>query len=819
MNYGRKVVRSAIDASQVGAKMTDRFTGGQMSTWRGVDTEFQLAFFLQNTLLSMANYSSLKLEVFASQQFGLTPLMSKTIGSDEINTGLILADWQSGADQHVVIPFTAQEVNLDLDGKTEASFWLVVSGLTSDSPARLVTLGAGLLKVTEDATPTTSLGPVQGGNIIPLGAMYDGNGHYALTVEAGRTLNWSKGAHDTSITNDTQTITDDGNFITADTTITLNGTPDVLVTAIIRTELFFTADESDARYLQHIIGVYDAGTDYITGQVITDQGGLWVAKQNTTAHTPPTLPTTSNAYWLLIVAPGVPGADGDPGADGLAAYLYVAYASDNSGTGFSLTPGSGLKYIAVTKSTTVISSPGASDFTGLWQKYRGDDGATAYLYVGYASDNSGTGFSLTPSPALPYIALKQSSSALTPIASDFAGLWVKFLGTDGTGIGDMVLAAAQTVTGAKTYSPAALRVFNSTSDFYTALNSLATVNRALNLPDKDGTLSIEPAVSTLTYASTVTVDFTGDKWKQLSLTGDVIFTSTNRGSGRSLIIEVVGDASNRALTFPAQWRWVAEPAPATLAANKLGLLFLYCFGATEGDVCALWWAEGSVTSYQTIAVSTDSTNNIAPAAGFGLHGVYLTVQDGSYNTPYTAKLVLLRLNATAGDTVDVYVDMPADSDPTIEFYDNDTDGDPIFSFQGRKTAIPVFCKFKYTGTAWKIFQYSAVRNTQVATEYVLDTLAYASSLVIDFDGGSYQVVTLTGDVTITTKNRASTGFAKAVTVKLIASGGSRGISLDSDIIPLNSIPVALFEDKSNWLSLTSTGPDETDTEAAIICQP
>lgn len=71
-------------------------------------------------------------------------------------------------------------------------------------------------------------------------------------------------------------------------------------------------------------------------------------------------------------APGTPGADG---ADGTSMYTYVAYATDNAGTGFSLTPTDLLKYRAEIHVTSPLSPPTSGDFSGAtWVKYLGDDG-------------------------------------------------------------------------------------------------------------------------------------------------------------------------------------------------------------------------------------------------------------------------------------------------------------------------------------------------------------------------------------------------------------------------------------------------------------
>jgi hypothetical protein len=49
---------------------------------------------------------------------------------------------------------------------------------------------------------------------------------------------------------------------------------------------------------------------------------------------------SADAVWSEAIGL-VAGPQGDPGAD---AFCYVAYASDSTGTGFSLTPTNGLKF-------------------------------------------------------------------------------------------------------------------------------------------------------------------------------------------------------------------------------------------------------------------------------------------------------------------------------------------------------------------------------------------------------------------------------------------------------------------------------------------
>lgn len=63
------------------------------------------------------------------------------------------------------------------------------------------------------------------------------------------------------------------------------------------------------------------------------------------------------------------------GVDGDDAYVYVAYASADDGTDFTMTFNAALEYIAILSTATAIASPAVGDFAGLWAKYVGTDGA------------------------------------------------------------------------------------------------------------------------------------------------------------------------------------------------------------------------------------------------------------------------------------------------------------------------------------------------------------------------------------------------------------------------------------------------------------
>ena len=128
---------------------------------------------------------------------------------------------------------------------------------------------------------------------------------------------------------------------------------------------------------------------YSAGQATIDLSGIMAMKDV----------SSIDGEWKVALAGGVSSIYGT-GADGTNAFLYIAYASDDKGSNFSLTPNDELKYVAQLQTTIAISNPVLSDFVNCkWVKYLGD---TNYHYIAYASDDKGSDFSLTPSKNLSY---------------------------------------------------------------------------------------------------------------------------------------------------------------------------------------------------------------------------------------------------------------------------------------------------------------------------------------------------------------------------------------------------------------------------------
>lgn len=77
---------------------------------------------------------------------------------------------------------------------------------------------------------------------------------------------------------------------------------------------------------------------------------------------------------------------------------------------------------------------------------KGDTGESCYCYVAYASNADGADFSLIPTNDLKYRAELHTQTPMeNPTAEDFSAVqWVKYIGDDGTGVGDMVKSVYDT---------------------------------------------------------------------------------------------------------------------------------------------------------------------------------------------------------------------------------------------------------------------------------------------------------------------------------------------------------------------------------------
>jgi hypothetical protein len=100
-------------------------------------------------------------------------------------------------------------------------------------------------------------------------------------------------------------------------------------------------------------------------------------------------------------------------------------------------------------------------------------------------------------------------------------------------------------------------------------------------------------IISLTYAATTNLDMTllSGNYANLSLAGNVIFTTSNLALGKITTIRIAADSTARNFTFPSGWRFMGIK-PNSLGAGKIALLNLVFFGDQNSDCVASYASEG-----------------------------------------------------------------------------------------------------------------------------------------------------------------------------------------------------------------------------------
>lgn len=109
----------------------------------------------------------------------------------------------------------------------------------------------------------------------------------------------------------------------------------------------------------------------------------------------------------------------------------------------------------------------------------------------------------------------------------------------------------------------------------------------LAVTDRPNFANVRPTQSVITYAASVALDFDSDGVQTIALTGDLTFAaSTNLAAGVPKTIILTGDTVQRALAFPAGWKFIGPDEPITLDANKTAVLSLLSTSTTDSAVIA-----------------------------------------------------------------------------------------------------------------------------------------------------------------------------------------------------------------------------------------
>ena len=107
------------------------------------------------------------------------------------------------------------------------------------------------------------------------------------------------------------------------------------------------------------------------------------------------------------------------------------------------------------------------------------------------------------------------------------------------------------------------------------------------------TVRIQNALGTaLGTTGTIDLDFsTNELVTMAAMTGNVTFTASNYGIGRTKTIRIIGGASAYTFTFPSTWKFLGAAAPASLAIGKYAVLTLTSISTTEAEVVAAYSAQ------------------------------------------------------------------------------------------------------------------------------------------------------------------------------------------------------------------------------------
>jgi hypothetical protein len=255
--------------------------GSAVAAWSHCDWRFELGLVLPDgtTLDESLDYvASISLEAFESRGAS-TAVLSRTVAIGDMNGGCTAANWTAGTDQHLVIEFTNLETAFSFaTGVNSKGLWVVIYGLTTDSPAHRVVLWAGDMTVYRTGAPAGGV-VIANGNLVAAEAVYDGDGVYVVSgLVTGQLYEWVKGAEDINLVCGGVTLTESGIFQAGAGTATLTGNPDEEVTAVVRSAGTYTAAQVDARIASaapvqfETITIKDQGTGLYVALAVRDGG-------------------------------------------------------------------------------------------------------------------------------------------------------------------------------------------------------------------------------------------------------------------------------------------------------------------------------------------------------------------------------------------------------------------------------------------------------------------------------------------------------------------------------------------------------------------
>lgn len=218
-----------------------------------------------------------------------------------------------------------------------------------------------------------------------------------------------------------------------------------------------------------------------------------------------------------------------------------------------------------------------------WADNEVSDTLTASLFVGSGSSTTAVDLATAEVAGTLPVARGGTGVATSGTTSQIAvggGTGSPIVWTTATGTGAPVRANSPTLV-----TPT-LGVANATSlNTGFGANELYAMDQNVRTTDKPTFANVQITPSSHTYAASVAIDFSGDGFKTLTLTGDITFTTSNLAAGRSVTYRINPGASARTPTFPGTWIWIGA-TPTSFTASKIGVLTVTSWSTTDADVTA-----------------------------------------------------------------------------------------------------------------------------------------------------------------------------------------------------------------------------------------
>jgi hypothetical protein len=96
-------------------------------------------------------------------------------------------------------------------------------------------------------------------------------------------------------------------------------------------------------------------------------------------------------------------------------------------------------------------------------------------------------------------------------------------------------------------------------------------------------------IATVTYDATTTIDMSAGDLQYLNLIGDTDIQLSNIVEGKSLLVRIDSDGTERFITFPIDWKWFPNGnVPTSLVANSTALLAIASWSNLDTGIVASW---------------------------------------------------------------------------------------------------------------------------------------------------------------------------------------------------------------------------------------